>query len=64
MQFVSQLLFSALASNEIFQDMEFVNAARLDSLRIVEDITRVIGENEFVVDLVLAPLAPWLARSN
>ena len=64
MQFVSQLLFSALASNEILQGLEFVNAARLYSLRIVKDITLVIGENEFVVDVVLAPLAPWLARSN
>ena len=64
MQSVSQFPFSALASNKIFQDLEFVNAARLDSLRIVKDITRVIGENEFVVDLVFAPLAPWLARSN
>ena len=64
MQFVSQFLFSALASNEIFQDLKFVNATRLDSLRIVKDIARVIGENDFVVDLVLAPLAPWLARGN
>ena len=57
MQFVSQALFSALASNEIFQDLEFVNATRLDSFGIVKDITRVIGENEFVVDLVFAPSA-------
>ena len=64
MQSVWQALFSTLASNEIFQDLEFVDAARLDSLRIVKDITLVIGKNEFVVDLVLAPLAPWLARSN
>ena len=64
MQSVSQFPFSALALNEIFQDLEFLNATRLYSLRIVKDITRVIGENEFVVDLVFAPLAPWLARSN
>ena len=64
MQFVSQFLFSALASNEVFQDLEFVDATRLDSFRIVKDITLMIGENEFVVDLVLAPLAPWSTRSN
>ena len=58
MQSVSQFLFFALASNEIFQDLEFVNATRLDPLRIVEDITRMIGENKFIVDLVLAPLVP------
>ena len=59
MQFVSQSLFSALASNKIFQDLEFVNATRLDSPGIVKDIARVIGEYEFVINLVLAPLAPW-----
>ena len=64
MQSVSQFLFFALASNEIFQDLEFVNATGLDSLRIVKDITRVIGKNEFVVDFMLASLAPWLTRSN
>ena len=56
MQSVSQFLFYALASNEIFQDLEFVNATGLDSLRIVKDITRVIGKNEFVVDFMLASL--------
>ena len=64
MQLVSQFLFLALASNEIFQDLEFVNAPRLDSLRIVKDITRMIGEHEFIVDLVLAPLAPLLTRAT
>ena len=64
MQLVSQFHFLALASNEIFQDLEFVNAPRLDSLRIVKDITRMIGEHEFIVDLVLAPLAPLLTRAT
>ena len=64
MQLVSQFLFLALASNEIFQDLEFVNAPRLYSLRIVKDITRMIGEHEFIVDLVLAPLAPLLTRAT
>ena len=64
MQFVLQCPFSALASDEIFQDLEFVNATRLDSLRIVKDITRVIGENEFVIDFVFASLALWLSRSS
>ena len=56
MLFVTHFLFSALASNEVFQDLEFVDATRLDSLRIVKDVTRMIGEHEFIVDLVLAPL--------
>jgi hypothetical protein len=58
MQFVSQSLFSALASNEVFQDLELFNATRLYALGIVKDITLMIGEYKFVVDLVLAPLAP------
>ena len=64
MQFILQSRFSALASNEIFQDLKFVNATRLDSLRIVKDITHVIGENKFIIDFMLASLAPWLTRSN
>ena len=64
MQFVSQFLFFALAFNEIFQDLEFVNAARLDSPRIVKDITRMIREHKFIVNLVLASLTPWLARDH
>jgi hypothetical protein len=64
MQFVSQSLFSALASNEVFQDLELFNATRLDSLGIVEDITLMIGEHKFVVDLVLAPLALWSTIGN
>ena len=64
MQLVSQFLLSALASNEIFQDLEFVNATRLDPLRIVKDITRVVGKNEFVVDFVLASLASKSTRCD
>ena len=58
MQFVLQSIFSTLASNKIFQDLESLLVARLDSLRIVKDITGVIGENKFVIDAVLASLAP------
>jgi hypothetical protein len=64
MQFVAQFLFSALASNEVFQDLEFFNATRLDSFRIVKNIALMIGEHKFVVDLVLAPLASWSTRGN
>jgi ubiquinone/menaquinone biosynthesis C-methylase UbiE len=60
MQFVSQPLFSTLASNEVFQDLEFLFVTCLDSLRVVKDITLVIGEHERVVDAVLASLASCL----
>ena len=58
MQFVSQSIFSTLALNKIFQDLESLLVARLDSLGIVKDITGVIGEYKFVIDAVLASLTP------
>jgi hypothetical protein len=60
MQFVSQPRFSTLASNEVFQDLEFLFVTGLDSLRVVKDITRMIGEHKRVVDAVLASLASCL----
>jgi hypothetical protein len=60
MQFVSQTLFSTLASNEFFQDLEFLFVTCLNPLRIVKNITVVIGENKRVVDAVLASLASCL----
>ena len=44
--------------NELFQSLEFLRATRLDSTRIVKNITRMIGEHKFVIDEVLASLAP------
>ena len=58
MQFVSQALFSTLALNELRQDLEFINATRLYSSRIVKNITPMIGEHQLVVDPVLASLDP------
>ena len=60
MQFVSQTIFSTLASNKIFQDLEFLLITRLYSLGIVKNITRVIGKHNLVVDAVLASLASCL----
>ena len=57
---VSQSLFSTLASNEFPQNFEFICATRLDSTRIVKNVTRVIGEHKFVIDCMLASLTPWL----
>ena len=56
MQFVSQSISFTLASNELFQDLEFIYATRLYSSRIVKNITLMIGEHELVVDPVLASL--------
>jgi hypothetical protein len=60
MQFVAQFLFSALASNEVFQDLEFLLVTRLDSLRIVKNITCVIREHKLVID----PVFPSLTRPH
>ena len=57
MQSVSKMLFSTLASNKIFQDLEFLLITRLYSLGIVKNITPVIGKHDLVVDAVLASLA-------
>ena len=60
MQSVSQSPFSTLVSNELLQNFEFLCATRLDSPRIVKNITLVVGEHKFVVNAVLASLAPSL----
>ena len=64
MQFVLQTFFSTLASNKIFQDLEFLLITRLYSLGIVKNITPVIGKHNLVVDPVLASLAPCLVENR
>ena len=56
MQLVSQAFLATLALNEFSQNIEFVFATRLDSTRIMKDVTPMIGEHKFIVDVVLAPL--------
>ena len=63
-QFVSQPLFSTLASNKIFQDLESLLITCFNSLRIVKNITLVIGEHNLVVDAVLASLASYLVENR
>ena len=48
-----------LATNEVFQNLEFFCATRLDSTRIVKNVTCMIGEYKFVIDGVLASLTPY-----
>ena len=64
MQFVSQSLFSTLALDKFFQGLEFIYARRLYSLRIVKNITLMIGEHKLVVDPVLASLDPCLEAAE
>jgi hypothetical protein len=64
MQSVSQSLFSTLASNEFLQNFEFLCATRLDSTRIVKNITLVIGEHKLVVDPVFASLVLCLGTTK
>ena len=60
MQFVLQSFLATLALNKFFQNLEFFYATRLDSTRIVKDVSRMIGEHNFIVDGVLASLRPRL----
>ena len=46
--------------NELSQSLKFFCATRLDSARIVKNVTRMFGEHKFIVDGVLASLAPYL----
>jgi hypothetical protein len=64
MQSVSQSPFSTLASNEFLQNFKFLCATRFDSARIVKNVTQMIGEHKFVVDVVLASLAPCLEATE
>jgi hypothetical protein len=64
MQFVLQSFRATLASNEFFQNLEFFYATRLNSTRIVKDVSRMIGEHNFIVDGVLASLRPRLEANK
>jgi hypothetical protein len=64
MQSVSQLPFSTLALNEFLQNPEFFRATRLDAPRIVKNVTLIVGEHKFVVNTVLASLAPCLEATE
>ena len=64
MQFALQSLLATLALNECFQNLEFFYATRLDSTRIVKDVSRMIGEHNFIVDGVLASLRPRLGANE
>jgi hypothetical protein len=64
MQSLAQSAFSTLALNEFLQNLKFLGATGLDSPRIVKNVARMIGEHKFVVDRVLAALAPCLETTE
>jgi hypothetical protein len=45
--------------NEIFQNVEFHRATRLDATRIVKNVACMVGEHKFVIYGVLASLTPY-----
>ena len=49
-------------TNEFSQNLEFFCATRLDPTRIVKNVTCMIGEHKFVIDGVLASLAPYSGK--
>jgi hypothetical protein len=44
--------------NELLQSLKFLYTTRLDSARIVKNVTHMIGKHKFMIDAVLASLAP------
>ena len=64
MQFFSQYLLSTLALDELLQNLEFFYATRLNSPRIVKNVSVIIGEDKFVVNIVLASLALCLKATE
>jgi hypothetical protein len=64
MQLVFQPFLDTLAMNEFFQSLEFLCATRLDSTRIVKNVTRMIGEHKFIIDGMLASLKACLGANE
>ena len=58
MQSITQKPLCTLVANEGLQDLEFIYATRLDTAKVMKNETLMIGEHKFVVDAVLASLAP------
>jgi hypothetical protein len=64
MQLRTQSHLSTFAPNKFPQNLEFLCATRLDTARIVKNVTRMIGEHKFVIDAVFASLAPCLGTTE
>ena len=64
MQSIPQSAFYTPASNEFLQNLEFACATRLDPARIMKNVAIMIREHKFVVDVVLASLAPRLEATK
>ena len=55
-QSIFQSFLFRLAFDKFLNDVQFVFATRLKSAGVVENIARMVREDEFVVDLVFATL--------
>ncbi len=56
MQSGLQSVCTRLVSNEFLQDVYFLCRTALDAAGIMKNISRMVREHEFVVDIVLATL--------
>ena len=56
MQSGLQLGFTRLASNEFLQDVYFLRSTALDASGIMKNISCMVREHKFVIDIVLATL--------
>ena len=56
MQFGLQLEFTSLALNEFLQDVYFLCGTALDASGIMKNISHMVREHNFIINIVLATL--------
>ena len=56
MQFGFQSAFTTLASNEFLQGVYFLGGTALNATGIMEDISRMVREDNLIIDIVFATL--------
>ena len=56
MQPILQSLLVRLASDKFLDSLQFVSAACLKSARVMENVSTVVREDEFIIDVVKATL--------
>ena len=64
MQSVLRSRLSTPSSNKLLNDPQlFIVATRLESAGIVKNVSGIIGEHKFIVDVVLTRLVPGLGTA-
>ena len=63
MQPIPQSLLLRLAKEKFLDDLQFVFTACLKSTGVMEDVSSVVREGEFIIDVVKATLSTGSSRS-